>query len=96
MSSKQMRIPTGRFAFFILSTLAGTVYLGSRKTETHAQNQVPQHARVSAIDDWSHRHVVYSTPSSLAQSLKLQSEPRYQLQLQKRHATPPQSDVIPK
>lgn len=95
MSLKQKRIATGRFVLFILSTLAGTVYLGSRKTETHAQNPVPPHVRVSAIADWSHRHVVYSAPPSLSQSLKLQSEPRYQLQLRRRHATPPQSDVVP-
>jgi hypothetical protein len=96
MNLEQKRIAAGRFVLIILSTLAGIVYLGSRKTETHAQNQVPQHVRVSAIDDWSHRHLVYSTPSSLPQSLKLQSEPRYQLQLQRRHATPQQSDVVRK
>jgi len=71
MNLKQKRIAAGRFVLIILSTLTGLVYLGSRKTETHAQNQVPQHARVSAIADWSHRHSVYSTPSSVAQSLKL-------------------------
>ena len=96
MNLKQKRIAAGRFVLIILSTLTGIVYLGSRKTETHAQNQVPQHARVSAIADWSHRHSVYSTPSSVAQSLKLQSEPRYQLQLKRRQAMPPQSDGVRK
>jgi len=96
MNLKQKRIAAGRFVLIILSTLTGIVYLGSRKTETHAQNQVPQHARVSAIADWSHRHSVYSAPSSVAQSLKLQSEPRYQLQLQRRRATQPQSDGVRK
>ncbi len=96
MNLKQKRIAAGRFVLIILSTLTGIVYLGSRKTETHAQNQVPQHARVSAIADWSHRHSVYSAPSSVAQSLKLQSEPRYQLQLQRRQPTPLQSDGVRK
>jgi hypothetical protein len=93
MNLKQKRIATGRLGVIILSALTGIVYLGSRKPETHAQNQVSQHVRVSAIADWSHRHMVYSTPSSVAQSSILQSEPRYQQQLQKKYATPPQSDA---
>jgi len=91
MNLKRKHIRTGRLGLIIFLTLAGILYLASRKTETHAQNQVPQHVRVSAISDWSHHHVVYSRPSTPEQSLKLQLEPRYQQQLQKQNATPRQS-----
>src|SRR5579872_1688225 len=91
MNLKRKHIRTGRLGLIIFLTLAGILYLASRKTETHAQNQVPQHVRVSAISDWSHHYMVYSRPSSAAQSLRLQSEPRYQQQLQKQNATPQES-----
>jgi hypothetical protein len=96
MNLKQRRVAKGRLVLIIFLTLTGIVYLASRKTETHAQNQVPKHVRVSAISDWSHHYVVYSTPSSVAQSLKLQSEPRYQLQLRKNNSTPPHRDAAAK
>ena len=88
MNLKRMHIRPGRLRPIIFLTLAGILYLASRKTETHAQNQAPQHVRVSAVSDWSHHHMVYSRPSSAAQSLRLQLEPRYQQQLQKQNATP--------
>jgi hypothetical protein len=91
MNLKQKRISAGRLGLIGFFTLAVILYVGSRKTETHAQNQVPQHVRVSAISDWSHHHMVYSRPSTPEQSVKLQSEPRYQLQLQKQNAAPRQS-----
>ncbi len=93
MNLKQKRITAGRLGLIIFLTLTGMLYLGSQKKETHAQNQLPQHVRVSAITDWSHRHIVYSRPSSVEQSLKLQAEPRYQLQLQKTNPKPQQGDV---
>ena len=88
MNQRWKGIGTGRIGLIIFVILASILYLALRKSETHAQNQGPQHIRVSAIDDWSHHHTVYSRPSSVAQSLKLQSEPRYLNQLQKRNATP--------
>jgi hypothetical protein len=94
MDLKQERTSAGRLGLIIFLTLAGILYLGSRKKEIHAQNQLPQHVRVSAITDWSHRHIVYSKPSSIEQSLKLQSEPRYQLQLQKTNAMPQPGDAV--
>jgi hypothetical protein len=83
MNLKQTQISAGRFALIGFLTLVVILYVGSRKTETHAQNQAPQHVRVSAITDWSHHKMIYSRPSSAEKSLKLQLEPRYQLQLQK-------------
>jgi hypothetical protein len=90
MNLRWKHVRDGRFSLIIVVTLAGIVHLASRKSETHAQNQAPQHIRVSAIDDWSHHHMVYSRPSSIAQSLKLKLEPRYLNQSQKRNVTPQQ------
>jgi len=42
--------------------------------------------RVSVPHDWSHRHVVFSAPSSIWQAWKLQQEPRYWHQLLRRNA----------
>ena len=91
MNLKRKQIGAGRLGLIGFLTLAVILYAGSRKTETHAQNQAPQHVRVSAITDWSHHNMVYSRPSSAEQALKLQSEPRYQLQLQKRNSTAQQN-----
>jgi hypothetical protein len=43
-------------------------------------------ARVSVPHDWSHRHVVFSKPASLAQAWRLQQEPRYWHQMLRRNA----------
>ena len=43
-------------------------------------------ARIPMINDWSHRHVVFSRPTSIAQVWKLQTEPRYWLQAFRRNA----------
>ena len=83
MNLNRKQLTAGRLGLIGLLTLAVILYVGSRKMETHAQNQAPQHVRVSAITDWSHHNMVYSRPSSAGLSLKLQSEPRYQLQLEK-------------
>jgi hypothetical protein len=94
MNLRRKHIGAGRFGLIIFLALTGILYLGWQKKETHAQVQAPQHVRVSAITDWSHRHIVYSTPSSVALSLKLKSEPRYQLQLQKKNTMSQQSDAV--
>ena len=91
MYLKRKQMSAGRLGLIGFLTLAVILYVGSRKMETHAQNQAPQHVRVSAITDWSHHNMIYSRPSSAEQSLKLQSEPRYQLQLQKRNSTAQQN-----
>jgi hypothetical protein len=96
MNLKRKGMGIARLGLVALLILAGILYLASRKLQTHAQNQGPKHIRVSAIDDWSHRHLVYSAPSLAALSLKLQSEPRYQLQLQKRNAATTQRDTVAK
>jgi hypothetical protein len=41
--------------------------------------------RIPMINDWSHRHVVFSRPASIAQAWKLQAEPRYWLQALRRN-----------
>jgi hypothetical protein len=91
MNSKRKSIGTSQLGLIMFLILSSILYLALRKSETHAQNQVPPHIRVSAIDDWSHHHMVYSRPSSVEQSLKLQSEPRYQQQLRTKKATSQQT-----
>jgi hypothetical protein len=54
-------------------TLAVALFLLSRGNKTHAQGHTPVHMTT----DWSNRHMVYSSPSSMAQGWKLQTEPRY-------------------
>jgi uncharacterized membrane protein len=79
-----------RLALVSIGTLAGIAFWAQRTTRTHAQNQTPNHVRVSVLSDWSHKHMVYSRPSSIGQALGLQSEPRYLNQLARRNAVVPQ------
>jgi hypothetical protein len=48
---------------------------------THAGNE-PAHL----TSDWSHRHVIFSTPHNLMQQIKLSSNPRYAQQVIRRNA----------
>lgn len=83
MNLKRKQVSALRLGLIGFLTLAGVLYVASRKLETHAENQVAPHVRVSAISDWSHHDLVYSRPATPEQERKLQLEPRYQLQLRK-------------
>jgi len=76
-----------RLALVTLFTCVGILLLVSRGMRTHAENQTPDHVRVPLVTDWSHRHMIYSRPSSTAQALRLQAEPRYWQQLARRNPT---------
>lgn len=91
MNLKRKGLGTCQLGLIICLALTGILYLALRESETHAQNKALQHVRVSAINDWSHHHAVFSRPSLAAQSSKLQSEPRYQQQELKRNATSQQN-----
>ncbi len=41
------------------------------------QEPVPTHARISVPQDWSHRHVVFSNPITLEQSLRVKQDARF-------------------
>jgi hypothetical protein len=42
-------------------------------------------ARISEPDDWSHHHVVFSSPTTLEQSLRVKQDPRFWLQWYRRN-----------
>jgi hypothetical protein len=72
-----------RLALVSIFSLVGIVLGFSRSMRIHAESQT--HVRVPLVTDWSHRHMVYSRPSSTGQALKLQAEPRYWQQLARRN-----------
>jgi hypothetical protein len=45
-------------------------------------------SRVPVIEDWSHRHLIYSAPRSTIQNLQLQQQPRYVQQYLRRNVLP--------
>lgn len=48
--------------------------------------QAANHTPVHMTTDWSNRHMVFSSPSSVGQALTLQQEPRYMHQWTRRAA----------
>ncbi len=54
-------------------------------------NQVPglRHERVPMVQDWTHRHMVYSKPGTTIRNSQLQQQPRYAQQVLGRRFTPP-------
>jgi hypothetical protein len=68
-------------------TLALAVFLLSWGVRTHAQGHTPVHMTT----DWSNRHMVYSSPSSMVQAWRLQAEPRYLHQWTRRNVAPSQA-----
>jgi hypothetical protein len=59
--------------------------------------QAQGHPPVHLPTDWSHRHLLFSPPTSMAQAWKLQTEPRYWHQWYRHHAADRQStDSRPK
>src|SRR5271169_400502 len=42
-----------------------------------AQEPGPKHARIALPQDWSHRHVVFSNPTTLEQSLRVKQDARF-------------------
>ena len=57
--------------------------------KTNAQGHAPVHMTT----DWSNRHMVYSTPPSIAEALKLQADPRYFHQWTRRYAVRSQAQA---
>jgi len=81
MNLKRKRTLVLRLTVVSLCTLAGILLVASRSPKAHAQSHVP----VSMTTDWSNRHMVFTAPSSVAQALRLQAEPRYLQQLTRRN-----------
>ncbi len=79
-----MRVPNSRglrLACGVVSAL--TVVMVGVAFTTHGQG----HVRMSMPHDWSHHHLVFTPPSSIAQAWKLQQEPRFWHQLLRRNAS---------
>jgi hypothetical protein len=58
--------------------------------------QAQGHSPVHLPTDWSHRHLLFSPPTSMAQAWKLQTEPRYWHQWYRHHAADrPSTDSRP-
>jgi hypothetical protein len=71
-----------RLGLVAACVLTVSLFLLSRGNRTHAQDHMPVHMTT----DWSNRHMVYSTPSSMSQARGLRAEPRYLHQLIRRAA----------
>src|SRR6202790_4819882 len=67
-----------RWALITACSLAVAVVFVSRVTRAQTE---PVHM----TKDWSHRHMIFSPPSSIDKTLRLDGEPRYQQQLWRRN-----------
>jgi len=77
-----------RLGLVSASTLAVSLFLLSWRNKTHAQGHTPIHMTT----DWSNRHMVYSSPSSMTQGWRLQAEPRYLHQWTRRNVLATQAE----
>jgi len=73
MTTKRKRRWLVRLGLVSVCTLAVAVVWQSWGKETHAQGHTPVHMTT----DWSNRHMIYTSPSSMSQAFRLQAEPRY-------------------
>ncbi len=71
--------------------------LGAAMLLTGKQIPASSHNRVPLVQDWSHRHMIFSRPSSFIQNLKVQQQTRYVEQVLRRNPTflPPPIDRNP-
>jgi len=79
--SRTFRVMTGVFG-------ALTLVMVWVALSAHGQG----HKRMSLPQDWSHHHLVFTPPSSIAQAWKLQREPRFWHQVLSRNASARQDD----
>jgi hypothetical protein len=79
-----------RLALVSVCALAVALLLLPWGNKTNAQGHAPVHMTT----DWSNRHMVYSSTSSIAQALRLQAEPRYFHQWTRRYVVPTQAQPV--
>jgi hypothetical protein len=89
VNSKRNRTWIVRLALVSVCALAMALLLLPWGNKTNAQGHAPVHLAT----DWSNRHMVYSSPSSIPQALRLQAEPRYSHQWTRRYAVPTQAQA---
>jgi len=75
----ERRAKLGRFGVVILATLAVAAGLSGRASD---------HVRIPLVTDWTYRHVIFSTPQTFEQALRVQRDPRYLQQWVRRHVHP--------
>jgi len=80
-ASRAFRVMTGLISALTLAMAWGVL-------SAHGQG----HVRMSLPEDWSHRHLVFTPPSSIEQAWKLQQEPRFWHQVLSRIASARQQD----
>lgn len=61
--------------------LVGLVALGCVLTGTAAK---PARRSIALPNDWSHRHLIFSQPATVEQAMRLQEDPRFEMQLYRR------------
>ena len=73
------------------TVVLGALCLGGASAMLLLGNQQPDLAssRVPLVQDWTHRHMVYSHPQSIGQNLQLQQQPRYVQQVLSRNFIAP-------
>ncbi len=76
MIARVMKI-VGLFAI-CLGVAGAMLLMGNQRFE-------PRSNRVPVVQDWSHRHMVYSHPKSIIQNLQVQRQPRYAQQFLRRN-----------
>jgi len=76
MIARVMKI-CGLFAI-CLGVAGAMLLMGNQRFE-------PGYNRVPVVQDWSHRHMVYSHPKSIIQNLQVQQQPRYAQQFLRRN-----------
>ena len=77
-------------AFRVMTGLISALTLAMAWVVLSAHGQ--GHVRMSLPQDWSHRHLVFTPPSSIEQAWKLQQEPRFWHQVLSRIASARQQD----
>jgi len=68
-----MRINSSRIGAFIVG-LIGILTIGIL---LWGQEPAPSLARISLPRDWSHRHIVFSNPSTVEQGMRVRQDPRF-------------------
>jgi len=79
MIARVMKI-CGLFAI-CLGVAGAMLLMGNQRFE-------PRYNRVPVVQDWSHRHMVYSHPKTIIQNLQVQQQARYAQQFLRRNFSP--------
>ena len=75
---------TGVKLIVCLALVTAAIFVvAPRNTSSHAQ----AHVRIPLVTDWSHRHLVYSPPATLEQTLRVRQDARYIQQYVRRNVS---------